>query len=164
MAFGADEVSDSRGMAVADFDNDGDLDIVVNTNIGDCGSKSVPPVLLQNDIGQTRNSLVVQLTGVASNRNAIGAVVRVEVTREDGSLLHLTRHVHCGSGYASQNDLRLFFGLGDSSAVSQLQVDWPSGQKQSFTESIKANQLIEIIEGGDAQQNRLAGDKTNRDI
>ena len=155
MALGADDAKDARGMAVADFDNDGDLDIVINTNKGDIEQESVPPALLRNDIGQARNSIVFQLTGSQSNRDALGAVVRIEVPREADEPLTLTRHVYCGSGYASQNDLRLFFGLGDLEHISKAEIQWPSGLKQVITNEIEANQVIKVTEGETPKKGEL---------
>ena len=148
MALGADDVKDARGLAVADFDNDGDLDIVIATNPGDHGAQSVPPALLRNDIGHQRNYLAVELKGTTSNRDAVGAVVRIEAAGSNRSQpLQLTRHVQCGSGYASQNDLRLFFGLGDCQSISKVVVSWPSGVGQTLTTGVKINGLIRIVEG-----------------
>ena len=156
MAMGADNVKDARGMAVADFDNDGDLDIAIATNPGDCGKETVPPVVLRNDIGQKRNYLVMELKGTDSNRDAIGALVRVEATgSEDQEPLRLTRHVHCGSGYVSQNDLRLFFGLGNRERISKVVVRWPSGTEQTFTSGIEANSLVRIVEGEELPEQKI---------
>lgn len=148
MAFGADDQKDARGMAVADIDNDGDLDIVINTNPGDHGVDTVAPAVLRNEIGQSRKFLIVQLKGVESNRDAIGATVHLQTTSDaDGKSLKLMRHVHCGSGYASQNDMRLFFGLSDHQLIRSLEIRWPSGKVQKFND-IQPNGLIQVIEGG----------------
>lgn len=161
MAFGADDKKDARGMAVVDIDNDGDLDIVVNTNPGDHGVDTVAPAVLRNDIGQTRNFLMVELEGVKSNRDALGATVHIETEPDaDGKPLTLMRHVHCGSGYASQNDHRLFFGLNDRKEIRKMEIHWPSGATQKF-EHLKPNRLIKVTEGGEPQQLPLenAGDQ-----
>lgn len=148
MAFGADDKKDARGMATVDIDNDGDLDLVINTNPGDCGKESVSPAVLRNDIGNTRNVLVVNLKGTNSNHDAIGALVTIETKPGDGEQpLKLTRHVHCGSGYASQSDLRLFFGLANHTEVKSMQVRWPNGKTQEF-DTIPANSMVRLIEGG----------------
>lgn len=153
MAVGADDIKDARGMAVADFDNDGDLDIVVNTNPGDVGKPSVPPVLLRNELGQNRNWLAVELSGTISNHDAVGAEVMVEGRSTTGSTVTLMRHVSAGGGYASQNSDRLYFGLGDVS-IESLTVRWPSGKELVFAEST-ANQLLRISEDGVIQRTSL---------
>lgn len=148
MAMGADDVKDARGMAIADFDNDGDYDIVINTNPGDCGKRSVPPVLLRNDIGQNRNWLAVKLTGTHSNRDAIGAQVTVRCVSNAGDVVQMLRHVSAGGGYASQNSDRLYFGLRDFSQVTSLTVVWPSGQSHTFR-NVGINQFLHIDENGE---------------
>lgn len=164
MAMGADDIKDARGMAVADFDNDGDLDIVVNTNPGDVGKPSVPPVLLRNDLGQNRNWLCVELKGTISNHDAVGAEVIIAGRRSDGSKITLMRHVTAGGGYASQNSDRLYFGLGDVS-IESLTVRWPSGRKHNFAE-LAAKQLLRISEDGAIERTTLPADAavTNRDV
>ena len=152
MAFRADDQKDARGMAVVDIDNDGDLDIVINTNPGDHGVDAVAPAVLRNDIGQGRNFLMVELKGVNCNRDALGATVHIETEPgADGKPLKLMRHVHCGSGYASQNDMRLFFGLSDRREIRSLEVRWPNGKVQAFKD-IQPNRLIQVIEDGQPTQ------------
>jgi hypothetical protein len=144
MATGADDIRDARGMAVADFDNDGDLDIVINNNPGDSGrAELAQAVLLRNDTGTRRNWLAVELRGTRGNRDAVGAVVTIETG--GGKQL---RYVTAGSGYASQQSARLYFGLGDQTKVDALTVRWPSGLVQRF-ENITAKQLLQITEGGE---------------
>jgi hypothetical protein len=149
MAFGADDIRDGRGLAYGDFDNDGDLDLVMNTNPGDCGKLTVPPMILRNDLGQKRNWLAVELVGTRCNREAIGAEVFIRCAGEPGvAPLQAMRHVHAGSGYASQNGHRLQFGLGDDHhVITTMTVRWPGGDPQTF-ENIRANQWVRIREGG----------------
>ena len=122
-----------RGAAYADFDGDGDLDIVLTALSG-------PARLLRNEGGNRNNWLRVRLTGATSNRRGIGAAVRV--TSESGSQ---RRMVRSGSSYASQSELPLTFGLGRDAAAETVEVTWPSGATQRFAD-IAANERVVIDE------------------
>ena len=155
MALGADDIKDGRGMAIADFDNDGALDIVINDNPGDSGDASrARPALLRNNIGSRRNWLAVELTGTQSNRDAVGAMVTIET----GGAKQL-RLVSAGSGFASQNSERLYFGLNDKTQVDVLTVRWPSGRVERFNtigdQPIEARHVIRITEGTRIEQLKL---------
>jgi hypothetical protein len=123
----------SRSSAIFDLDNDGDLDIVVNNLDG-------PPSLLRNNGGNRNSWLMVKCIGTRSNRSAIGARVRVVA----GGRAQIDE-VMSGSGYYSQNDLRLHFGLGAAATVDLLEIAWPSGAKESFRD-LEARQLVVIRE------------------
>jgi ASPIC and UnbV/FG-GAP-like repeat len=156
MATGADDIRDARGVATADFDNDGDLDIVINNNPGDSGRAELSrATLLRNDVGQRRNWLAIELRGTASNRDAVGALVTLEAGGEK-----FTRLVSAGSGFASQQSARLYFGLGDKAEVDAITVRWPNGHIQKFSkdqnQSIAVRQLIHITEGQEIQMLELA--------
>ena len=125
----------ARGAAYGDYDNDGDLDILVTVNNG-------PARLLRNDGGNRNNMLRVQTIGTASNRDGIGA--RVEVAVHGGA--NLWQIVKTGSSYASQSELPLTFGLGAATGVDGMKVRWPSGRVDSVG-AIKPNQLVTIKEG-----------------
>jgi hypothetical protein len=147
MATGADDIKDARGLAIADFDNDGGLDIVTNNNPGDSGDATkARPALLHNNVGTHHNWLAVELEGTASNRDAVGALVTIE-TGVDKQV----RLLSAGSSFASQNGARLYFGLNDKTQVDSLTVRWPSGLVERFekvgTNSIGAHQLLRIREG-----------------
>jgi len=147
MAAGVDDIHDARAVATADFDNDGDLDIAVNHNAGDPARNTlVEPVLLRNNVGSRRSWLAVELRGTESNRDAVGALVRV--TTADGQQM---RHVSTGSAYASQQSARLYFGLADAEQVERVWVRWPSGLVESF-DNIEARQLVRITEGSSMEE------------
>jgi hypothetical protein len=122
----------ARGAAYADFDHDGDLDVLISANNG-------PAVLLRNDRANHNHWLSVRLRGTQSNRDGIGGVVRVE--SPGGKQWNMVRS---GSSYCSQSDLALTFGLG-ADAVAAVEVQWPSGRKQRF-ENVAANQRVLIDE------------------
>jgi hypothetical protein len=124
-----------RGAAYADFDNDGDLDLIVTTNNG-------PAYLLRNDGGNANNLLRVQTIGTSSSRDGIGA--RVEVTPERGP--KMWQIVKTGSSYASQSELPLTFGLGSNTLVAGIRVRWPTGRVDT-TGPLRANQLVVVREG-----------------
>ena len=124
----------ARGAAYADFDRDGDLDVLITTNDG-------PPVLLRNDGGNHNHWLNVRLVGTQSNRSGLDAVVRIESA--GGKQWNM---VHSGGSYCSQSDLALTFGLGGDTVIKNLQVEWPSGKRQSFA-NVPANQFVTINEG-----------------
>ncbi|MGH9404291.1 MAG: CRTAC1 family protein [Terriglobia bacterium] len=144
---GATQPHTSRGCAFGDFDNDGDVDVVV-INMNE------PPSLLRNDCTTGNNWIKVKCVGVKSNRSAIGARVSV-VTGSHAQ----TDEVMSGTSYLSQNDFRLHFGLGRAARADLIEVRWPSGLVESFPK-IEPNQLIFIQEGrGIVRRERFAGAK-----
>ncbi len=122
----------ARGAAYADFDRDGDLDVLISTNNG-------PAYLFRNDGGNRNHWLCLRLVGSKSNRDGIGAVVRV--TGPSGKQWNMVRS---GSSYCSQSDLALTFGLGTDNAAT-VEIDWPSGTKQQLGKVI-ANQFLKVDE------------------
>jgi hypothetical protein len=127
----------ARGAAYADFDNDGDLDLVITTNNG-------PARLLRNDNANQNDLLRVKLVGTRSNRDAIGT--KVTLTTANGTRLHAM--VKTGSSYLSQSEFPLTFGLGKPSNEKfvNLEIAWPSGRKESILH-VAANQFLTIKEG-----------------
>jgi enediyne biosynthesis protein E4 len=123
----------ARGAAYGDFDRDGDLDVLVTTNNG-------PAYLYRNDGGNRNHWLQVRLTGVQSNRDGIGSVVRV--TSASGTQWQT---VHSGSSYCSASDLALTFGLGKDATASAIEIQWPSGIRQKLAD-VKADQHLSIRE------------------
>jgi hypothetical protein len=122
-----------RGAAIGDFDNDGDLDIV----IADCGG---PALLFRNDGGNRNHWIAVRARGRESDRFGIGAKVRVTA----GGLTQL-REINPTGSYLSTADVRLYFGLGSETRVAKLEIDWPRGKKQTL-EGIPAGQTLLLDE------------------
>jgi len=130
----------ARGCAFGDFDNDGDVDMVVNTVNG-------RPQLLRCDSMTGHHWLKVKLIGTRSNRSAIGSRATCVSTNPGESKPHRQiDEVRSGGSYLSQSDLRLHFGLGPCEKVDFLEIRWPSGQVES-AKNVPANQLIVIKEG-----------------
>jgi enediyne biosynthesis protein E4 len=122
-----------RGLAYGDFDRDGDLDLLMTTNNG-------PAYLYRNDQLSGNHSLRVRLQGTKSNRDAIGATVRVY----QGGVTQ-SRLVKAGSSYLSQSELPVTFGLGEADTVDRLVVEWPSGRTEEF-KNLKAGRAYECLE------------------
>jgi hypothetical protein len=131
----------ARGAAFADIDLDGDLDVLVTTNGG-------PAHLYRNQLSAPNGAVRLSLRGSRSNRDAIGARVRVRV----GSSW-LTRLVRTGSSYLSQSELPLTFGLGQRSAADEAIIEWPSG-KQDKIGPLSAGRFYTIIEGRGVTSNQ----------
>ncbi len=135
MGPGISEHFSSRGAAFGDYDNDGDVDVLV-LNMNDL------PSLLRNDGGNKQNWIKIKLIGTKCNRTAIGARVRV-VTGDHVQM----DEVHSGSSVMSQGDLRLHFGIGKAETVDVIEVKWPTTGKLERFPQVKANQILTIREG-----------------
>jgi hypothetical protein len=127
----------ARGAAYADYDRDGDLDILLTTNNG-------PAYLYRNDGGNENSYVCLRLVGKSANRSAIGAVVRVKSASGEQ-----WRMVHTGSSYCSQSDLALTFGLGPDKKVD-FEVTWPGGKTTTYS-NLDANQFFVIDEESGVQ-------------
>ncbi len=124
----------ARGIAYGDYDRDGDVDIIVTDNSG-------PVKLLRNDLPKQFNYLRIRLQGKHSNRDALGAKVRIKLNGKT-----LFREVKINAGYLSSSEKTLTFGLNHATQVDAIEVTWPTGQMSHFS-SVVSNQEIVIIEG-----------------
>jgi len=130
---GLADIHDGRGLAIADFDNDGDLDVYISNQ----GQDST---FYRNDVGNKSNWLQLELTGTNCNRNAIGA--RVTLVSQG---LSQVREVYGGNGGHCQCPFRLHFGLGGRKTIDSMVIRWPTGYVENF-ENLKPNQLLRYTE------------------
>ncbi len=132
---GLDHTGQGRGVVCFDYDQDGDLDILVANHGG-------PPLLYRNEGGNQRSFLALRLRGAGGNSEAIGA--RVELSAGGHRQL---REIRAGSNYVSQNPATLSFGLGAATAIDQLTIRWPDGEVEVIG-PLAANQRLEVVQGG----------------
>ncbi|HJT71781.1 MAG TPA: CRTAC1 family protein [Terriglobales bacterium] len=123
-----------RGLAVGDFDRDGDLDVLITTNNG-------PAYLFRNDQGAGNRSIRFKLVGTKSNRDGIGTRVKIFA----GGVMQ-TRMVHSGSSYLSQSELPVTFGVGKRDKIERVVVDWPSGRTEEFKQ-LASTKSYKVVEG-----------------
>ena len=124
----------SRGCAFGDFDNDGDIDVLVM-------NMNEPPLLIRNDYKGANHWLTVKLTGAKSNRSAIGAKITLRV----GQNLQ-AQEITSQTSYYSHNDLRLHFGLGAAKQIDALEIRWPNGNSE-IVKGVPADKIVKIREG-----------------
>jgi hypothetical protein len=122
-----------RGLAFGDFDRDGDLDILMTTNNG-------PAYLYRNDQTANPRSIRFRLRGTKSNRDAIGASVRIFHEGQTQS-----RFVHGGSSYLSQSEFPVTFGLGSRDKIDRVVIDWPSGRMEEYKD-LRAGKTYNCLE------------------
>jgi enediyne biosynthesis protein E4 len=132
------EPTASRGCAFGDYDNDGDIDVVINP-------VNATPDLIRCDSSTKNNWLTIKAIGTKSNRSGIGAHIKIEF-EEDKKIRSLVDEVRSGGSYYSQNDLRVHFGLGNVTRVKSIEVVWPNGTVDKFSD-VGSNQIIVVKEG-----------------
>jgi hypothetical protein len=130
---GFDQPKVGRGLAVGDIDRDGDLDVLLTTNNGSA-------FLYRNDVSNGNHSIRFKLVGTESNRDAIGAMVRVFA---DGK--QQTRMVRSGSSYLSQSELPVTIGVGKLQRIDRLVVEWPSGKTEQYP-ALRTGRAFQITE------------------
>jgi hypothetical protein len=135
MGAGVTERFSSRGCAFGDYDNDGDVDVLV-LNMNDRYS------LLRNDGGNKNNWIKLKLIGTHCNRTAVGARARVRTGKHSQ-----IDEVHCGTSVMSQSDFRLHFGVGDAKEIDEIEIKWPTTQQVEKFSKIEVNQILTIKEG-----------------
>ncbi|HLF35386.1 MAG TPA: CRTAC1 family protein [Cyclobacteriaceae bacterium] len=122
-----------RGACFGDYDNDGDIDAYI-------ANLNSPGILIRNDGGNRNNWLIIELEGSRSNRDGVGTKVKVSASGKDRYAVK-----ESASGYLSQNDHRLHFGLGNSEIIERIEVKWPSGELQVL-ENVAVNRILKIKE------------------
>ncbi len=133
---GADGILDGRGVATADFDGDGRLDLAINNN-------NSQPTFYMNRL-TAGNWMRLELVGDSGNRDAVGAKIRLTVADKT-----LTRWVEAGSGYAAQSAFPVHFGLGSAEWIDNVEITWPSGESVQITGAdLGINRMVRIEESG----------------
>jgi hypothetical protein len=140
---GLNSTRDGRGIAAADFDNDGRMDLFV-------ANANAAPFLYRNVAPAAAPWVQFVLEAVKSNRSAVGAQIRVSA----GGRTYL-QFVNGGNGFAGQSTLRVHFGLGDAAAIDRVEVRWPSGVKQVLAK-LQANRIYRVVEGSARAEPLLA--------
>ena len=155
---GINDTAAARGCAFGDYDNDGDLDVVVN-----CVNSL--PQLLRCDATVRKSFIKVRTVGVKSNKAGIGAKIKVTAAgaaslMRDGKALVQVEEVRSGGSYYSQNDLRVHFGLDGASKADTVEIEWPSGHKDVWKD-LAANALYVLEEGGKVVKTMAMGAKVS---
>lgn len=143
---GIDSITDGRAGVFADFDNDGDLDVFSTT------IQNEAHLLFRNNVGQDSNFLRIALEGKSAGRNAFGSVVRVKT-----SAGILTKIKSGGSGFISQHDPRLLFGLGKDQRAESIEVTWANGKVEKFPHQAIAGSTLLLKEGSGKAESVVLG-------
>jgi hypothetical protein len=128
----------ARGMAIGDLDNDGRIDFVVTSIDG-------PAWVIHNETPEQNHWITLKLEGVQSNRDGIGAQVKISTTAGDQSA------VTTASSYQSSSDKRVHFGLGAATSISRIEIRWPTGIRQVLSD-VKADQILNAKEARSTQK------------
>lgn len=128
----------ARGLSVGDYDNDGDLDVLIINN-------GAPPLLLRNEGGNRNNWLGLHLVATASNPEAVGAIITWEAGGVKRSRLKIG-----GGSYLASHDPREILGIGKATKIDAVEIKWPSGKVDKFT-NLPVNKYIRVVEGGRVQ-------------
>ena len=123
----------SRGTAFGDLDNDGDIDVLVS-------NLNTQPVILWNVTENNNNWFIIKLVGISDNHSAIGTRVKIKINHQIQ-----IREVKSGSGYLSQSDFRLHFGLGQAKQIDQLEIRWPNGTTKQLNQ-VSGNQILTVTQ------------------
>jgi hypothetical protein len=129
------KVFPARGLSIGDFDNDGDLDVLIINN-------GEAPLLLKNQAGNRNNWLGLQLVATRSNPGAVGAIISW-----DAGGVKRRRLKTSGGSYLASHDPREILGIGKATKIDQLEIKWPSGRVDKLTNP-PLNKYIKVVEGG----------------
>jgi hypothetical protein len=150
-AVGLTSINAGLGLAYADYDNDGDVDVVVHGQYGDIN-------LFRNDTPATNNWIRVELQGNAPNHRGIGSIVRLSSSNSVGTRQQL-RELHAGSSHGSTHASPVLFGLGDDAVINSIVVDWPNG----CTQKLSVSGVNQVVTADQSQCHAISGTVTTPD-
>jgi len=148
---GSDGIKDGRGVAIADFNGDGKLDLVINNN-------NMSPTIYLNEVKRSGNAIEMKLEGkMPSNRDAIGAQVLLTIAGKT-----MMRQTEAGSGFAAEGMRPIHFGLGNATKIEAVEIRWPSGLVQKYDSTQMdgwINSQVHIMEGAQQASEVVADQK-----